>query len=375
VPADFHVARPELRQRLAHIGLADSGAVRALTGEIISGHRDRHVLDVRIGRTRAILKKEHRVSWLLRLRNWMSGYGWVGLSEREAQNLVELADAGVPVPDWAAVGASFLLLRREGCTRDLATVLRRDTLVPAARRRLARNIGAAVARVHDAGFDAPDLAAKHVLVRPNGSVILVDWPRARRHWRLDGWTRLRDLAGLLASLPPDSVSRRELVIALRAYWKDGSLGPAARTLVRLAQASRHRQMANCVRAAPRLRWLAGEALCVTRALQERLRGGIPRWLHRAAMTPVARTSTRRAGRFELIRFAPAPRWRQLLARLTGRPLRCPSVRLAGRAFADHRRGGEPHGILAFGTRPDGGGFMLRRRREAGRPTPTAEGCS
>lgn len=363
MPGEF-VINPRFRRRLARLGLTEEAAVFALVGDIISGHRDRHVVDVRLAGLRVVLKKEHRVAWTTRFGNWLIGYGLAGLSGRETQNLVELAEAGVDVPEWVALGRSFVMLKREPGVRDLPAALRAGWPSPIARKRLARSIGSAIARVHAAGFDAPDLAAKHVLVRPNATVMLVDWPRARRRWRLDGWTRLRDLAGFLASLPPGLVSRRELLLALRAYLGEGRLAPVARKIVRLAESSRRRATADQVRPAPRLRWLDGEALCVTTGLYKRMAGDVPSWLRRAATASVAQTRSLRLGRHVLHRFAPAPRWRRLLAALTGRPLRCPSIRIAGRAFARHCRGEARHGILAFGARPDGGGFILMRGADA-----------
>ena len=94
-----------------------------------------------------------------------------------------LGRAGVGCPEWMAAGEdgrgrAFLVIRETPGMTDLRTWLRRKT-DPEARLRLARSLGAALARMHAAGITHPDLFAKHVLVAADGETVqFLDWRRA-----------------------------------------------------------------------------------------------------------------------------------------------------------------------------------------------------
>src|SRR5207249_3293272 len=115
-----------------------------------------------------------------------AGFGFASLAVREGQTLEALASAGVGCPEWMAAGEddhgrAFLLLAELPGTVDLRQFLG-DRRGPAERYRFARGLGAALARVHAAGFDHPDLYAKHVLVDPvTEACYFLDWQRSRRH--------------------------------------------------------------------------------------------------------------------------------------------------------------------------------------------------
>jgi hypothetical protein len=117
--------------------------------------------------------------------------------------------------------------------------------------------------------------------------------------------------------------------------------------------------------AQRLRWVEGdESLCVTSAFWRRGRGQIPDWLRTAATDLRARprlVARRWLGEKVLLRrfrsFAP---WRRLLIKLSGRRVTSPAVRDAGLIFRLQRFGVRVPRMLAFGGRPDGGGFLLTR---------------
>src|SRR5437879_6531456 len=82
------------RRYFTHLGLADARAFLDLPGEVVSGHPNRHVVRIVLGRGRqrfvAFLKREHRVPWRDRLANAWAGFGWVSKSQREAQVLDQL---------------------------------------------------------------------------------------------------------------------------------------------------------------------------------------------------------------------------------------------------------------------------------------------
>src|SRR5262249_51500718 len=97
---------PAFEEFFARIGLSAASTFLELSGEVVSGHPDRHVMRVELpGAARAFyLKRQHVVGWREKLRNRNAGFGWVSRCEREAMLLQQLADAKLPAPRWAAFG-------------------------------------------------------------------------------------------------------------------------------------------------------------------------------------------------------------------------------------------------------------------------------
>lgn len=363
------------------VGLLNPRQFLDLSGEVISGHRDRHVLCARIGGKRLILKKEHRVPWRTRWHNWWAGYGLVSMSEREAAVLDRLLEAGVPVPEWIAAGhdrdgRAFLLLRNAK-GQELPTALTRIH-EPFARWKLAKAIGEAIARLHQAGFEAPDLSAKHILVRRDGSVVLIDWPRAVERQSLDCHRCLSALARLHASLAPSLATSRERMVVIKSWMHalgfQGSAAPMAREALRLSTRfgqSRSIQDQHWLSRPPRLRWVDGESLCVLSRFDRDWQGRTPDWLWAAALQRV-RQLTRFAcpDAAELLTFPPASALKRLLARILQRPPQSEGVRLAGLALRLQRHRIPVVPIQAFGGRPDGGGFVVYRLPDSHQPAAT-----
>src|SRR6478752_5785561 len=89
---------PVYRPLLARRGLCEPEDFLELSGTIICGHPDRHVVQVNLDGHNllpALLKREHRVRWRDRLLNAAQGFGLVSKSRREAQTLRELAAGGI----------------------------------------------------------------------------------------------------------------------------------------------------------------------------------------------------------------------------------------------------------------------------------------
>ncbi|QEL14550.1 lipopolysaccharide kinase InaA family protein [Limnoglobus roseus] len=223
----FLVVHPRYRHWLAKCGLTTSTAVWNLPGEIVSGHPSRHVLQVAVrsgGATRNLfLKRELIVGWRVRRRNRRDGFGPVSRSEREAKILQRLEDANLPGPHWIAYGEdgdgrAFLLVDELTGCRELRDVLGDAALSPTDRRTLAVRLGESLASLHAAGFDTPDLAAKHVFVRPGSfSPTLLDWQSSQPGRRPDADARRESLATLDATLTEWLATPRERLRALRAY--------------------------------------------------------------------------------------------------------------------------------------------------------------
>ena len=116
--------------------------------------------------------------------------------------LQAFAAAGIGCPEWIAEGEdqngrAFLLVRELEEVSDLRLHLReRLATHPRARRRFALRLGSALARLHQAGFDHPDLYAKHILVDRDGQGIhFLDLQRSRRRQRVPWGQRWTDLPG------------------------------------------------------------------------------------------------------------------------------------------------------------------------------------
>jgi tRNA A-37 threonylcarbamoyl transferase component Bud32 len=322
---------PRYRDVLRSNGIASAGDFLGWAGVILSGHPRRHVLRVRAGDESFILKKEHRVPWRDRFASAWAGFGWSSKSLREARVLDRLRRAGVPCPEVVAAGEdgaqAFLLLREQAGMTDLRDYLGGPLpasegrsgkwegeapaepcceygsagaspsqnslpLTDSERRRLAAALGRELARIHAAGFEQPDLYAKHILVRPSAGgyrFCFLDWQRSRIRRAVPWRRRLGDLAALDASLAEHLASDRLRLVVLRSYLLDSGpltrlIGAAIRRITeRLLQRRKVRELRQppLPGEAQQLLWLEdGERLCVARDFYEELGGRLPSWLPR-----------------------------------------------------------------------------------------------
>lgn len=347
---------PKHRETFAAARLMTAEALLALPGEIVSGHPDRHVVRVELpGGAIGYLKRQHRIGWRERLKS--------PRCVREAKVLKHLAAKGFPCPQWIAFGEdgdgrAFLLVEElKGC-RELRSLLNDSALSQEERRRLAERIGQSIAELHAAGFDTPDLSAKHVFVDPSTcAVTLIDWQNTKQG-RFDP----RPLATLGASLAAGRASPRERLRVLWAYARvcrtSGMNLPRfsqlSRTLhaesERIASRRSVRDQREAVNTDQRLVWLADEAVCAIPEIASI-------WPKPAVVPPFyacpsGTISIQLAdGRVaKLIRgrsFAPFAR---LLARLRGKSWRSPGMALARDLFQRERYGQSGPKLYAFGQR-------------------------
>src|SRR5262249_810325 len=200
----FVEVNPRYKDQLNAVGVRSAEQFLSLSGVVISGHPERHVVRVRLGPMCAFLKREHRVRRRDRLTSWLAGFGLVTKSQREAIALQALERAGVGCPEGVAYGEvnrrrAFLLFR------ELENAVERRDFMHERRgmrerRDLARQIGRDLARLHAEGFNHPDLYAKHVFISAGDQTIyFLDWQRSR-HGVISESRRLRDLAALEATL-------------------------------------------------------------------------------------------------------------------------------------------------------------------------------
>lgn len=383
----FAVIHPRYRQWLAKCGLTSPESFLALIGDVVCGHPDRHVARVELHsgvRPRvAYLKREHLVGRRTRWRNWRAGFGRVSRCEREAITLKRLEEAGLPGPHWMAYGEhdgqAFLLVEELSGATELRAHLDEFRLTDADRRLLALRIGRAVAELHEAGFGTPELAAKHLFLRPDVmAVSLIDWQSAPHPGRTPAPVRAEDryrwLGQLHATLADELATpadRRRVLWAYRRavrMIRGTSAGvPKFSTFVKEIEhharrvanrssvaAQRHPVSAETPQ---RLRWLAGEAVVVTPELV----GLWPKPVLGEPFYPAMPTPTPVSGHREwvtfsdgrravLIRFHTVARFGRLLAALRERPWRSPATAASRVLFHLQRHGIPAPKLLAFGQR-------------------------
>lgn len=398
--AAFVDVNPRYQRLLRDVGLVHPEDFLSLPAVQVCGHPGRNVAQVQLefgGEiVAAYVKREHQVSWKERLVNAWAGFGFSSKSYREALTLRRLRQAGIAGPEFMAAGEdgraqAFLLVREVSKAADLRLFLQ-DHLGGSReqRRRFARALGAALGRVHAAGFEHRDLYAKHVMVnRFTKAISFLDWQRCPRGpWPGHAW-RWRDLAALHATLADHLASRRERLIGLRAYlavgYETGSL-PEKGTLAiaslvhdidRRARKLLRRRRVRELRQSPlvpgqqNLIWLNGEALCMTRQFLASLNGQVPDWLaHWDRMgereSPVARMLVPLPGdrRAHLVR-----RRTQRTAFSGWRRVTSPEFEQARILFRLQRYGVETPQLLAVGQRHLRGGqqesFLLIEKPAAG----------
>jgi heptose I phosphotransferase len=367
--------QPHYRRLLRQSGLHRAEHFLQLSGTIISGHPDRNVQRLTLGvgdeQVSVFLKREHTVGFWVRLCNALAGFGFVSRSVREACLLNALQRENVGCPEWIAAGEdehgrAFLLVREIADAVDLRTFLR-DHGDAACRRRMARRLGALLAQVHRAGFDQPDLYAKHVLVRPSDETIfLLDWQRSRRRLKVHRRSRMRNLAALNATLADDVADMRDRLACLQAYLGTAAtrdnLRRACRSiqhqttrLLRRRHIREKRQFPLPVEAQD---WIAldGEALSVTSVLRRLVSGSLD-WLTLDRQPlPAGQSLTRRwltlgtGQRLLLVRRRCQQPFAALWSWLRRKPLASPERRQASLLLRLQRHGVPVPRVLAMGQR-------------------------
>jgi tRNA A-37 threonylcarbamoyl transferase component Bud32 len=385
----FLQVNPRYRDLVDALDLRAPEEFLTLPAVVVSGHPERNVSRTALGSLPAFLKREHRVRWRDRLGSWRAGFGFVTRSQREAMTLQALERAGIACPDWIAYGEdgrgrAFLLTRALTDAAELRSFLRDSRLDnPRKRLAIARRLGIALARMHDAGFDHPDLYSKHVFLDANGDrIYFLDWQRSRRG-PVDERRRIRDLAALDATLTLELASERERWACCCAYHEHRCNAPATRFSTGERSPRRHPDASSCKRFAHAVRrasrrllrnrhvrqarllqstgareliWLDDEALCITPQFLRDLNGAVPEWLrlernswgdHDSALALVALPGGRHGLLVRRRRDQPL-RW--LWSEFRRKPLTTPEVRQAGMLFRRQGQGQPAPRLLAFGQR-------------------------
>jgi len=219
----FLLLKQEFTELLHREGLREfADFFRVASRAVVSGHHARNCVRIDIGSVRAFLKREHFIPWKDYVQSSWAGFGFVSKSRREWNALHALKQFGIACPEPLAVGQSggraFLLVRDLADAVDLNTFLRTTALSSGDRAWLATLVGKAISELHAAGFNHPDLYAKHLFLDRNGrTVSFIDFQRTVRRRRVNWRQRWRDLAALHVSLTDDLASPRERLRCLFAY--------------------------------------------------------------------------------------------------------------------------------------------------------------
>ena len=223
---------PRGAERLARLGCDDALALLDLgddEGDLVNAHRDREVRRLGEGDDALFLKRHD---------------GAVG-AQIEWDAIASLREAGIATAEPVA-----LVVRSGGTWRSAlvtATVLGGRpldealvTLPPAERRAVVRATADLVRRLHDAGFRFPDLLARHLLLRADGTPVPIDLERLTTSARVSVAARGADLAVLDVSSRLAGATVRDRVRFLRAYLGLAPLGATGRALAGAVEAARRR---------------------------------------------------------------------------------------------------------------------------------------
>lgn len=388
---------PRCRNWLGQQGFSSPRDFMELEGVTVSGHPDRNVTRVLIdsnhGLVPCYLKREYRIPFSVKLRNLLSGFGWISRSVRECQVLIALEQHGVGGPGWIAAGEdaqgrAFLLLREKQTALDLPRVLQTKP-GRLQRRQLCRFLAENLAHMHYNGFSHRDLYANHVLISPNTlDVCVIDWQRARCYKQLSDRKRGQDLAALNATLSPTLCCDQDRWYFFHHYLKESHrLGiktginlpanrllsrPSARTILAAVLASTARRLRHRHVLEKRQQGLSqlkqdwhriqGNALSINSRLKQVFPGVTHAWLD-LDRQPLARNQsyTRRWIPLSSNRLALLERRRLRFGKLFSRRLSTQEQKRSVLLLRLERHGLKVPGILATGQKKLGTGsdsFLL-----------------
>ncbi len=245
--------QPAAREVWDRLGLTDFDSVMAYgSGMTVSRHAQRNTSLITVGQStdarRLYLKRVHRVPIKHVLEDLLSRRLPRPQPLREWQAIERCKERGIPAMRGLAWGQrstlgvprqAFILVEAVPAVECLDEALHRlarpnaDARAAADRRRLARELGAFIARVHEAGLAWPDMVGKHIYLAPRArggrgcrwEFHLIDLERM--NGRATHRTQTRDLKRLLTSLRPYPLGPTDLLRFALSYlgrspagWRD-----------------------------------------------------------------------------------------------------------------------------------------------------------
>ena len=163
-------------------------------------------------------------------------------ARKEREKLERFRRMGFPGPACAAMGWSreegtgggnaFLLFVAPPDVQPVDAYFRRVPLEK--RRALIRDLAHSLAKIHQAGIRIPDLMARHVMVRPDGSAYFIDLARIRfRRFSMN--SSLKDLARLSTTLDGAAVSSSDRLRFLKHYVERGGIAGSGNPRKKIAR--------------------------------------------------------------------------------------------------------------------------------------------
>jgi tRNA A-37 threonylcarbamoyl transferase component Bud32 len=181
-----------------------------------------------------VLKRYERGDWRDAWCDWRTRGAVRSVARREAENLVELGELGLPTPralgwcgsdGWRGVGRrSALWMERIEHRASLREELERR---PAAAARWGDELARFTARLHAAGWRHRDYYLQHWLVAARG-LVLIDVGRCEREPRMRERWFVKDLAALHMSCPTSVGPRPRLRFLARYFQVRGFEGRSER---------------------------------------------------------------------------------------------------------------------------------------------------
>jgi heptosyltransferase-2 len=235
---------PTFREGLDGLELNSIDAIFAFAGgsdlskSNLAGYRSRMRFDIGSPSRGVFLKRYDKPPVGVQLKNWLSHRGRRSCACCELEPTVELASAGINVPEVVAYGCQWATLfeqrsfiaigeipNAEALERklpDFATErdspgnesLRRDFIV---------RLADFVRRFHETGYCHRDLYLSHIFYDKSGQFHLIDLARAFQPSTLSGRWRVKDIAQLHYSSPAGYFSNADRLRFYMAYSKHEGL--------------------------------------------------------------------------------------------------------------------------------------------------------
>jgi len=229
---------PAFKEGLDELGLNSIEAIFTfesgtyLSKSNLAGYRSRMRFEVGSPSRGVFLKRYNKPPVLVQVKNWIADGGRRSCAGCEMEPAVELASAGINVPQVVAYGCQWAALfehrsfiavaeipNAEALERQLPDCIRdrNATGNPSARRDFITSLAEFVRRFHETGYCHRDLYLSHIFHDASGQFHLIDLARAFRPSIMRQRWRIKDIAQLHYSSPAEHFSNTDRLRFYMAY--------------------------------------------------------------------------------------------------------------------------------------------------------------